>query len=73
MIGRRHGLAAATRESGIEIEPVTPADGIRAAERDWPHRDPFDRIVAASALGRDLVLLREDGAFRALPGLRRVW
>jgi PIN domain nuclease of toxin-antitoxin system len=42
----------------------------------WDHRDPFDRIIAATAITRGLVLVSTDAAFNALgmpkwPGL--VW
>ena len=40
---------------------------------DWPHRDPFDRMIAATALVLDLVLISADTAFDSLPDLRRVW
>ena len=37
----------------------------------WPHRDPFDRLIAATALRRNLMLVSADAAFD--PVLRRAW
>jgi predicted nuclease of predicted toxin-antitoxin system len=35
----------------------------------WDHRDPFDRIIAATAITRGLVLVSTDAAFNALTGM----
>lgn len=40
---------------------------------DWPHRDPIDRILAATALQGGMELISADTVFDAVPGLRRVW
>jgi PIN domain nuclease of toxin-antitoxin system len=48
-----------------------------AATLAWDHRDPFDRIIAATAIARGMVLISTDSAFKTLvempkwPGL--VW
>lgn len=36
------------------------------------HRDPFDRLIAATCLAEDFTLLSKDTAFDAY-GVRRVW
>jgi len=36
------------------------------------HRDPFDRLLAAQALDRDLAIVSADPVFRQY-GVRRVW
>ncbi|WP_255002355.1 type II toxin-antitoxin system VapC family toxin [Cyanobium sp. HWJ4-Hawea] len=33
------------------------------------HRDPFDRLLAAQAMGRELTLVSSDPAFRGFTGL----
>lgn len=60
-------------EQGIELLPVTAPMAASAGELDWPHRDPFDRLIAATALDRGLSLVSRDPAFSALPGLRVIW
>lgn len=55
--------------------PVPPSAEIciLAGQMHWPHRDPFDRMIAATALVLGLVLVSADTAFDGLPELRRVW
>ena len=51
----------------IEAEAALRAGRLTAA-----HRDPFDRILAAQALGLDIQVLTPDIQFDSL-GVRRVW
>ncbi|MBV8107852.1 MAG: type II toxin-antitoxin system VapC family toxin [Hyphomicrobiales bacterium] len=46
-------------------------DCLMAGTMDWPHRDPFDRLLAASALRRRIPIVSADGVFDAL--LTRIW
>ena len=52
------------------IVEVAPSSSIcaAAAEWDWPHRDPFDRIIAASAVESGAVLVHTDSTLKELPG-----
>ena len=50
----------------------TPAVCLLAGLLDWPHRDPFDRMIAATALDGGDILISADTVFDALP-IRRVW
>src|SRR5690625_5574795 len=52
---------------------IEPADALHAGVMDWPHRDPFDRMLAAQALRRGMPLISRDEVFDDLPGLRRLW
>ena len=59
---------------GITVQPVTAAIMARAASLSWSvggrdHRDPFDRMIAATALEAGLPLATSDRAFRDLPDL----
>ena len=60
-------LGVAFRAPGAEIMA-------RAATLDWTERDPWDRIVAATAIeatgGR---VVTRDRAFDALAALERIW
>ena len=51
---------------------VTIEDGVRAGTLPGPHRDPFDRMLVAQALGRDLVLVSSETLFDHY-GVQRLW
>ena len=53
-------FAAALEETGIEILPITPEHA--AAIDDLPaiHRDPFDRLLIATAKSEQLRLITRD-------------
>lgn len=57
---------------GFEKLPVTVEDGARAGALPGPHRDPFDRMLIAQALGQDLVLVSREALFDQY-GVRRLW
>jgi PIN domain nuclease of toxin-antitoxin system len=49
--------------------PVSTDHALLAGSLDSPHRDPFDRLLAAQALVEGLTLITTDEAFSAVPGL----
>ena len=55
--------------SDIELLPLTPAISARAVELPEVHRDPFDRIIIATALELDASLISLDGYFADYPEL----
>ena len=65
-------LEARSETAGIEILPLTASLSLRAALLDWPHRDPFDRMIAATALQEGVPVISSDVAFAEL-GIERVW
>lgn len=58
-------------EQGGRIAALTPAVALKGATMDWSHRDPFDRIVAATAEHYDLPLISANTAFDGR--VRRLW
>ncbi len=44
--------------------PATSRHLARAGALDWPHRDPFDRILVAQAQLEGLTLITKDAAIR---------
>jgi PIN domain nuclease of toxin-antitoxin system len=63
-------------EQGGKVATLDPGTCLAAALLDWPHRDPFDRILAATALGSSLPLVSADTQFDDLAdggGIRRIW
>lgn len=68
-------LTRIANEQGIELSAM-PADvALFAAQLDWDHRDPFDRIIAATAIISGRALISADTAFDTLPDARleRLW
>ena len=65
----REWLQKALDGSLIEVLPLTPAISARAVELTDRHRDPFDRIIIATALELDGQLASADGQFPAYPEL----
>ncbi len=64
-------LPALLREQGGSIASLSPAICIAASMMDWPHRDPFDRLLAASAIHYRLPLISSDNVFDGI--VERVW
>jgi PIN domain nuclease of toxin-antitoxin system len=58
--------------SGIALLPIELTDAARVAVLPFHHRDPFDRLLIAQALERDLLIVSADSAFDSY-GVRRVW
>ena len=55
--------------SGVEVFPLTPAISAHAVELPDIHRDPFDRIIIATAIEMDARLASIDGRFAEYPEL----
>ena len=52
---------------GFEALPISLAHGLRAGAYSQPHRDPFDRMLAAQAELDRLVLLTADPQLSSFP------
>jgi PIN domain nuclease of toxin-antitoxin system len=61
------------RQHGIEEIPVDTAIAVACAALPDLHNDPFDRIIAATALARGLDVLSKDTMLPQYPGLTVVW
>lgn len=66
------GLPDIIEEQGFEELPVTVGDGVMAGMLPVHHRDPFDRMLIAQALGRNLILVSVEELFDRY-GVRRLW
>jgi PIN domain nuclease of toxin-antitoxin system len=63
-------------EQGGRVAVLDPETCLAAALLDWEHRDPFDRLLAATALGTGLPLVSADSEFDAIADGRliiRIW
>ena len=65
-------IPGAIADQGFGELPVTVDDAARAGTLPGPHRDPFDRMLIAQALGRNLVLISIEHLFDQY-GVRRLW
>lgn len=61
------------RAQGAFAAPLTAEICLAASTMDWPHRDPFDRLIAATAEALGLAIVTRDPAFRECPALRTIW
>ena len=59
-------------DENFEGLPITVLDAARAGALQGPLRDPFDRMLIAQALGRNLVLISIETLFDQY-GIRRLW
>ncbi len=65
-------ITGAIASQDFEELPLTIEDGARAGSLPGPHRDPFDRMLIAQALSRDLTLVSIEPHFDNY-GVRRLW
>ncbi len=65
------------RAQGTEIAPYTAEIAFLAGAMQWSHRDPFDRMIAATAISLGCPLISKDAAFDGLGGVPewqgRIW
>jgi PIN domain nuclease of toxin-antitoxin system len=61
-------------ESGIELLPLTPAVAVRAEQIECAvGKDPGDRLIVATALVYESMLVTMDENMQGLKSLRTVW
>ena len=65
-------VAGAAASQGFDELPINLHHGQLAGSLPGPHRDPFDRMLAAQALLADLVLVSNETMFDRY-GVRRLW
>ena len=65
------------RAQGGTVAPYTAETAILSGSMDWSHRDPFDRMIAATAIELACPLVSKDTAFDELDGFSgwkgRIW
>jgi len=60
------------RVDDLLLEPEI-VHALQAGSFEVPHRDPFDRMLAAQAVVEGVPLLTDDPAFSAFPELKTLW
>ena len=63
----------ALEAQGIELLPLLPEIALRAAQLPQIHRDPWDRLIIATALEYDAPLVTRDQTIPQYPGVRVIW
>ncbi|CAN5117920.1 type II toxin-antitoxin system VapC family toxin [soil metagenome] len=59
-------------QEGFNSLAVTASDALQAGAFDHAHRDPFDRLLIAQALGNNLALVSNERLFDTF-GVSRLW
>jgi PIN domain nuclease of toxin-antitoxin system len=59
-------------DAGYTLLDLDTASALRAGRLTAEHRDPFDRMIAAQALGLDIPILSPDPQLDQF-GVRRIW
>jgi PIN domain nuclease of toxin-antitoxin system len=57
----------------FRILPLTPRIAWRSVELAWPHKDPADRLICATALEHKLPLITHDQEITRWGGVPVVW
>ena len=65
-------IAGAIALEGFEELAIPAGEAARAGALPGPLRDPFDRMLIAQALSRNLVLISNESLFDRY-GVRRLW
>ena len=65
-------IPGAIADQEFEELPITVEEAARAGALPGPVNDPFDRMLIAQALSRDLVLISNESTFDRY-GIRRLW
>ena len=70
-------LRTLVRDTQVTPAPLTFAISARAGMLDWAHRDPFDRMIAATVIELGCPLISKDHEFDLLEGTNgwpgRIW
>jgi PIN domain nuclease of toxin-antitoxin system len=70
-------LVALIEEQGALVAALLPDAALHAALMNWTHRDPFDRLLASTAIRIGISLVSADVVFDELAGTEgwkgRLW
>lgn len=61
------------RDLRVTILPFTPQHAYQLFSLARHHRDPFDRMLIATALAENVPLIGSDREFRKYKGLKVIW
>lgn len=61
------------RRAEIQTIPIGTEHALLGGGLEWSNRDPFDRVIAATAMVEGFPLVTNDEAFADLNGIRTFW
>ena len=67
------GFTQHLRRAAIETLDIATEHAILGGAMGWAHRDPFDRMIAATAMVEGIALVSSDAVFGGVNGLRVIW
>lgn len=70
---KREHMEKAVVDLQLTLIAFTPQHALRLFGLPPHHRDPFDRILIATALSEDIPIISGDHQFRKYRGLRVIW
>ena len=59
--------------NGFSELPIAGLDAEHAGALEWPHTDPFDRLLVAQAMRHGLVLVTSDAEIVRFRGVPQLW
>lgn len=68
----RHDLPRLIEDNGFILLPIATDDATFVCDLPHHHGDPFDRLMTAQAMRRNLRVISSDPVFERY-GLRRIW
>jgi PIN domain nuclease of toxin-antitoxin system len=66
-------MRQAIRDLAVQVIPFDAAHAFRLYELPQHHRDPFDRMLIATALTEGIPLAGSDRLFKKYKGLQVIW
>jgi len=63
----------AVEDLGLSIMAFEPRHAYQLFSLPLHHRDPFDRMIIATAIAEDIPLIGGDRKFARYSGLQRIW
>ena len=59
--------------TGVDLVSLDAATARTASLMAWDHRDPFDRMIAATAIAQRLEIVSKDVIFDDVETVKRIW
>ncbi|MEN8130091.1 MAG: PIN domain-containing protein [Pseudomonadota bacterium] len=57
----------------LEVLPITPEIAVISQSDIFPHKDPADRLIVATAIHHKAPLITADQHLRQVKGLKTLW